>query len=104
MSCTIELRLIVLLFRRCDYDYDFVFMYLQDLTQKIDYYILGYNPTCNAFLALVDPLYDSTYCLIEEAALQYFEEHPTFYKVYKHSQRVHYSISQKRIERLFKSM
>lgn len=75
-----------------DCDTRLVFMYLQDLTHMIDFYILGYDPKCDTILALVDPLFDSTYCMVEEAALSSFVDHHVYFKVYKRSQRIHYSL------------
>lgn len=67
-----------------------VVIYIQDITDHIDYYILDWDPAFDEFFALTDPLgYDNVLDL-ESVPLCCLKEHTLFYKVYPQNRQIHW--------------
>lgn len=63
------------------------FLYLQDCTNFIDYYIFSYSRFYDEVMALIDPLSDSATLELGHVPIASLEYCTVYYHVYRQSQR-----------------
>lgn len=69
---------------------DNVVIYIQDVTDHIDYYILNWNPLSDDFFALTDPLHYDNVLDLENIPLCCLEGNTLFYKVYAENRQIYW--------------
>ena len=65
-----------------DVKHDKVVIYIQDVTNYIDYYIISRSPESDEFLALVHPLQTNNVLELEHVPLSFLKGSRMFYKVF----------------------
>ena len=67
-----------------------VVLYIQDVTQSIDFYIINWIPDYDEFFALADPLYIDNVLELEHVSISFLKDSHLFYKVYRRKDQVNW--------------
>lgn len=64
-----------------------IYIYVQDTSQSVDFYLISYSSVCDTFLAVTDLLPSESGLDIEDVPLSCLENHHLFIHVYRMNHR-----------------